>query len=140
MTISDDTRHVLDHLESVSTEGLRKRNDLGVLFELAAEGDDAGRMNDLFFHGSHLYRLYTTLRRGASGAMEGREGVEKEFHGAAERLRELIAPLLVDADPEQVERFESTYYTMTQGSLRNLVDLAHDLNVAKGVQNEEKRK
>jgi hypothetical protein len=39
-----------------------------------------------------------------------------------------------------VERFETTYYTMTQGSLRNLVDLAHDLNVAKGVQNEEKRR
>ena len=61
-----------------------------------------------------------------------------EFAATAERLRGPIAQLLVEAPDDQVERFNTQYYAMTQGSLRNLVDLAHDLGVFKGVQNERK--
>ena len=42
------------------------------------------------------------------------------------------------AGAEHVERFELHYYAATQGSLRNLIDLAHDLGVLKSVQNERK--
>lgn len=138
MQLSDDTNNVLDYLDGISEEGLRKRNDLGALLELAAERDDPEAMNALAFHGRHLYGLYSSLRRAARTEV-GRETLEREFTAAAEALREKIAPLLLEADEEVVTRFNETYYAMTQGSLRNLVDLAHDLGVLKGVQNESKR-
>lgn len=139
MTFSDDTNNVLDYLEGSSTEGLRKRNDVGFMLEMAIEREAHGVVNDLAFHGAHFYSLYTMLRRNASSA-DGYAVLEREFHAGAEKLRELIAGLLVGAEEEQVERFNSTYYQLTQGSLRNLVDLSHDLMVLKGVQNDMKHK
>ncbi len=137
MELSIDTRNVLDFLENFSEQGLRKRNDLGLLFELSAERGAHDEMNDLLFHGTYLYNLYRTLRN-ASANSEGYQNIEKEFAGSVEQVRDQIAKVLVDADQDHVERFQTTYYAITQGSLRNLVDLAHDLSVAKRIQNDNK--
>lgn len=133
MTLSPDTLHVLDHLEASGESGLRKRDDLGVLLELSAERGDWELVNELFFEGALLANVYGTLRRSGSNA-EGYDKLEREFADSAERLRANLARALVDADDEQVERFETTYYAMTQGALRNLVDLAHDLKRGKQAQ------
>jgi hypothetical protein len=138
MQLADDTRNVLDHLEAFSEQGLRKRNDLGVLFELAARRSAAGLMNDLLFHGTQLYNLFHTLRKAEAGS-DGFATLESEFVAATESVRDLIAKTMVGAEEEQIVRFEQTYYEMTQGSLRNLIDLSHDLRVAKQVQNDSKR-
>ena len=139
MELSPDTINVLDFLESFSETGLRKRNDVGTLFELTALREADEEMNNLLFHGTHFHNLYQTLRR-AEANSEGFKNLEKEFLEATERLRDVIAQSLLEAEKEKVERFEITYYAMTQGSLRNLIDLAHDLNVAKRVQNDYKFK
>ena len=137
MTISEETSHVLTYLDSASGHGLRKRNDVGVLLELAAESDAHEEINALAFQGSFLFNVYQTLRRANAGG-EGYATLEREFAAAVESVREHIAKLLVGADDEQVARFNETYYQATQGSLRNVVDLAHDLGVLKSVQNEQK--
>jgi hypothetical protein len=135
---SEDIENVLVYLESVASKGLRKRNDLGRLLELAADRGADQEMNELTFHGRHLSNLYNTLRRGQAGT-EGYDVLEREFRAATERLRDLIAAMMTDADEATVERFNTQYYAMTQGSLRNLVDLACDLGVLKGVQNDNRR-
>lgn len=137
MQLSPETSHVLTYLDEKSGQGLRKRNDVGALLELAAESDAAETVNDLAFHGSFLFKVYQTLKKSTPGS-EGFVALEREFAAAVETVREKIAALLVGADEEQVERFNSQYYAMTQGSLRNVVDLAHDLGVLKSVQNEQK--
>jgi hypothetical protein len=137
VSFSPDTEHVLDFLDHASGQGLRKRNDMGTLLELAASQGSHDEMNDLIFNGRHLYNLYGTLRKTGAGA-EGYQTLEREFAAAAERVRELLAKILLEAAPEQIERFETHYYANTQGSLRNLIDLAHDLGVFKTVQNDKK--
>lgn len=139
MELSADTNNVLDFLGEFSTSGLRKRNDLGLLFELTALRNAHEEMNDLLFHGAHLFNIYHTLRHAASGS-EGLKNLEQEFTEGTERFRDMIAKALVEAEAVHIERFETTYYAMTQGSLRNLIDLAHDLRVAKQVQNDSKFK
>ena len=135
MDFADDILNVLTYLEQASENGLRKPDDLGALFELTARRGAAEEMADLLFHGSALYRLYHSLRKRGSNA-EGYEGLEREFGQRAEEMRQLMAKAMVDADADLVERFEVTYYAMTQGALRNLIDLGHDLDVAKRVQND----
>jgi hypothetical protein len=137
MQLSEETEHVLAYLDQVSGQGLRKRNDMGTLLELAATSDFHEEINDLAFNGSFLFKLYQTLKRATPGA-EGYPTLEREFTAAVENVRAHMAKLLVDADDEQVARFETQYYQMSQGSLRNVVDLAHDLGVLKSVQNEQK--
>lgn len=137
MNLSPETEHVLAYLDEKSGQGLRKRNDIGTLLELAAESDVPETINDLAFHGSFLFKVYQTLKKAAPGS-DAFAGLEKEFTAAVEHVRQQMATLLVDADEEQVERFNSQYYVMTQGSLRNVIDLAHDFGVLKSVQNEQK--
>lgn len=137
MSITPDIENVLNYLEQVSGHGLRKRNDMATLLDLAASRDAGEEMNALIFHGRHLYNLYNTLRKASAGA-EGFAVLEREFATATETVRDHLARILVDAGEEEVERFNSLYYQMTQGSLRNLLDLAHDLGVLKSVQNEQK--
>lgn len=137
MQLSQDTEYVLAYLDQKSGQGLRKRNDVGALLELGAESDAPEAINDLAFNGSFLFKVYQTLKKSAPGS-EGYATLEREFTTAVEIVREQIAKLLVEADQEQVERFNGQYYQMSQGSLRNLVDLAHDLGVLKSVQNEQK--
>ncbi|MBS1913221.1 MAG: hypothetical protein JST22_14630 [Bacteroidetes bacterium] len=137
MPFSEDIEHVLNFLDQAAGQGLHKRNDLGTLLELAIEFDRHEEMNELIFHGRVLHNLYGTLRRASSGA-EGYAKVEHEFTAAVETLRDRLAHLLADADEEHIQRFEIHYYAATQGSLRNLIDLAHDLGVLKSVQNERK--
>ena len=139
MEHSTDTKNVLDFLEEFSTSGLRKRNDLGLLFELTAMRNAHEEMNNLLFHGTHLFNIYHTLRRTTSHS-EGFKNLEQEFIEGTERFRDMIAKALVEAEEIHIERFETTYYTMSQGSLRNLIDLAHDLRIAKQVQNDNKFK
>ena len=135
--MSSDTENVLNYLDSIAEHGLRKRNDLGTLLELAAARGAHEEMNQLLFHGRHLYNLYTTLRKASSNA-QGYQTLEREFAAAIETLRDLLAKILVDAEDEETHRFEQHYYAMTQGSMRNLIDLAHDLGLLKSVQNEQK--
>ncbi len=137
MPLSSDTENVLNYLDHTSGQGLRKRNDMGVLLELAADMGASEEMNELIFHGRHLHNLYTTLRKTSPGG-EGYATLEREFTSAVETVRDLLAKVLVEADQEQVARFETQYYQTTQGSLRNLIDLAHDLGVLKTVQNDRK--
>jgi len=137
MIISPDTENVLDYLDQAAGQGLRKRNDMGVILELSAARGGHEELNTLVFHGRHLHNLYSTVRKVATGA-EGYATLEREFAAAVETVRDLLAKVMVDADEEQVKRFETLYYQATQGSLRNLIDLAHDLGVLKGVQNERK--
>ena len=137
MALSEDTENVLSYLDQKSGQGLRKRNDMGTLLELAAEKDASEEINDLAFHGSFLYNLYSTLRKSPPGS-EGYPRLEKEFAAAVEKVRELLAVVLTDAEESDIHRFNQHYYQMTQGSVRNVIDLAHDLGVLKAVQNEQK--
>lgn len=137
MPFSDDIEQVLDFLDQAAGKGLRKRNDMGTLLQQAIILDAPDQMNLVIFEGRQLHNLYSTLRKSAVG-QDGYPAMQREFAATAERLREAIAQLLVEAPEDQVERFNTQYYAMTQGSLRNLVDLAHDLGVFKGVQNERK--
>ncbi len=137
MELSVDTENVLNYLEAFSEHVLRKRHDMGVLCELAARREAHEEMNPLIFRGTPLFKLFHTLRKAPPGS-EGYQTLEKEFSSAIETIRDLLATLLIEADEEHIHRFETHYYAMTQGSLRNIVDLAHDLNIAKAVQNDNK--
>mgnify|MGYP007079526361 FL=1 len=104
-----------------------------MLLERTAGLGDWELMNDLFFEGTLMVKVYHTLRRSGSNA-EGYDKLEREFTDAAERMRNLLARALVEATEEEIERFETTYYAMTQGALRNLLDLGHDLKRGKEAQ------
>ena len=133
MQISEDTLAVINYLHEAIEGGLRKRNDVAVVLELAAAADDAETFNNVTRLGTGAWKVYSTLRRVRPGD-EGDRLLEEEFARQINDLREHLAVLMHSADDETLKRFDEVYFGMTQGVLRNLVDLSHDLSKIKDLQ------
>lgn len=133
MDLRDDTRAVLEHLEATVEGGLRKLDDVGVLLELCAQQDNAELFNDTTRIGTGLWKVYKTIRRIQSGT-EGYAELEREFGRLINEFRECLAKIMEHSDDESLKRFDTVYFGMTQGVMRNLVDLAHDLSCIKDLQ------
>jgi len=133
MNISEDTLAVINYLHEAIEGGLRKRNDVAVVLELAAASDDAETFNHVTRLETGAWKVYSTLRRVKPGD-EGYRLLEEEFARQINDLREHLAVLMNTADDETLKRFDEVYFGMTQGVLRNLVDLSHDLSKIKDLQ------
>lgn len=133
MQLSDDTLHVIAVLEESAEGGLRKANDMAVILEIAATFDEVDLTMQLTRTGTGMWKVYSTLRRLQQGA-EGYAHLEREFATQMNGLREQLAQLMRHADDETLRRFDDMYFGMTQGVIRNLVDLSHDLARLKALQ------
>jgi len=135
--LSPDTIAVLDYLNDAVEGGLRKKNDVGTLLELGATHDEHELFNTLTRTGKGLWNVYGTLRRASLGS-EGYAVLEREFGTLLNDLREQMALLVNHLDDEHLKRFDDVYFGMTQGVVRNVVDIAHDLAKVKDLQNERR--
>lgn len=133
MMLSPDTESVLAFLDEAVEGGLRKRNDVGVLLELGATHGEADLINTITTTGTGLWRVYRTLRRVQPGS-DGYAQLEQEFGLQLNALRTHLAKLVEHADDATLQRFDEIYFGMTQGVIRNLVDLGHDLARIKDLQ------
>ncbi len=135
MQLSDDTRAVVEFLEASIEGGLRKQNDVATILELGATLGDADLFNQISRTGTATWKVYSTLRRVQPGD-EGFRQLEEEFAIQMNGLREHLATLVNNADDETLRRFDEVYFGMTQGVIRNIVDLSHDLAKIKALQND----
>ncbi len=135
MKLSADTEAVVAYLQAYANNSLRKPGDLGVILELTAQHDAAEFANEIIFAGASLWRVYRIWKRLAPG-QEGYRSVQESFAKSVAELRQLLERLLPWAPEEVYRRFQEVYLLMTQGAVRNLVDLAHDLFWLKQLQND----
>lgn len=133
MQLSDDTLAVIEFLEASIEGGLRKRNDVATILELGATLGDADLFNQISRTGTATWKVYSTLRRVQPGD-EGFRQLEEEFALQMNALREHLATLVNNADDDTLRRFDDVYFGMTQGVIRNIVDLSHDLAKIKSLQ------
>ena len=133
MKLSEDTEAVLTFLDTNVDGGLRKRNDVGTILELGAANNDPDTFNSITQTGTALWKVYKTLRRVEPGA-EGYKQLEAEFGNQLNTLRELLAKMMEHSDDETLKRFDDIYFGMSQGVIRNLVDLGHDVSKIKDLQ------
>lgn len=131
--LSEDTLAALEYFDSMIEGGLRKRNDIGTILELSATFAEAEQFLDITRTGTATWKVYSTLRRLQQGD-EGFRQLEEEFARQMNSLREQLATLVNRADDETLKRFDEIYFGMTQGVIRNIVDLGHDLAKIKGLQ------
>lgn len=136
MILSDDTQAILDYLESTEVK-LRKSNDFGALLEIGAQNGAADEMNAIILTGKNIWSVYGILKK-TSSTDESYQQLEAEFMTEINTLRTAIVDYLASVTDEIFKRFEDTYLGMNQGTIRNIVDLAHDLAALKNLQNQAK--
>ncbi|MCX6139262.1 MAG: hypothetical protein NTX15_00245 [Candidatus Kapabacteria bacterium] len=133
MQLSEDTLAALEYFDGAVEGGLRKRNDVGTILELCATYGVAEDFINVMRTGTATWKVYSALRRIQQGD-EGFRQLEEEFARQMNALREQLATLMHNADDETLKRFDDIYFGMTQGVIRNIVDLGHDLAKIKGLQ------
>ena len=131
-TFSSDIEALLTHLDQRGG-GLRKRSDIGLLFEHAAEAGEAEIINRLVFNGKIIWSTYGLLKK-STEQTDGYANLEREFMQAVNDVRILIHDFTSTWQEEHRLRFEETYLGMNQGTIRNIVDLAHDFAEIKHLQ------
>jgi hypothetical protein len=131
-SFSPDIEALLTHLDQRGG-GLRKKSDIGYIFEYAAEKSNAEMINRLIFSGKIIWSTYGVLRKNTEQT-EGYGNLEREFMQAVNDVRILIHEFTSEWQAEHRNRFEETYLGMNQGTIRNIVDLAHDLAEIKHLQ------
>ncbi|MCX7735788.1 MAG: hypothetical protein N2319_03650 [Candidatus Kapabacteria bacterium] len=135
MEISNDTEKVLEFLDYYSGNTLRKRSDLAVLLELSASYDLANEINDLIFEGTFFKNLNQTIRKAATDP-SAIDKMEKEIKISFEKMKSQIFSIIQNLeDSDLTKRFQDLYFSNTQGSFRNMYDLASDLALLKEIQN-----
>ena len=66
--------------------------------------------------------------------------MQREIAKSANELSQAIAHISEEIDDEYIiSRFEQLYYGNEQGSIMNLIDLAHDFDIMKKIQSEAKQ-
>jgi len=127
MELSTSTSALLDDLEALSGNGLRRRTDLGVLMEIALRGGSADLLGQLSFTAKFLSRTYGIMERIGRDAT-GYANLEHEFRVNTEKGRRLLT-MLVSTAPLDVRHHVSTaYLAMRPESLQNFLSLCHDLS------------
>lgn len=136
--LSPDIEVFLSHIESAGIS-LRKKTDIGLIFDYAALYNNFDQINDLVFTGKIVWNTYSALKK-RNQTDEGYDLLEKQFMESVHTLRNSICQQSIGYTKEEQSRIEEIYLTMSQGTLRNIVDLAHDLSEIKNLQNSAKHK
>ncbi len=132
MKLSSDTESVLGYLDQAVEGGLRKRSDIGVLLELGATYNQPDLFNQLVTSGTAVWKVHKTLRRVRPGD-QGHKLLEEEFGRQLNAMREHMASLVTNAPDHVLDRFDEIYFGLTQGVIKNLVDLGHDFDALKSL-------
>ncbi len=140
MEFLPEVQNVLKFLHHYSGGTLRKSGDVGGLLDIAARQELADVINELIFLGSALWKVYRALRRSETAGYPA-ERLEQELYALAARMRSQLQTLLAtDKAPAAfVKRCQQIYFD-APGALRNLVDLAHDLQWLHQLQQEMRRR
>lgn len=135
LELSEQTRAVLAYFEHYTAGNIRKSNDLASVLELASMQDAADEFNQIVFLGKCVWNLYAALRK-APPDDEAYRALEREFAENVNTLRAALSALALDAPEPLRLRLHETYLAVGQGTMRNVVDFAHDLARFKDMQSD----
>jgi len=89
LKLSDDTLKVLDFLDNYSEGGIRKRNDIALLLEIAASFNLYELFNNIVFTGKSVWNLSKKMKK-IDPNQEGADLVRKEFARQLEELKKYL--------------------------------------------------
>ena len=127
MHLSPSTSALVDALDAFSQHKLTRKNDLGILLELATQADAKTALQELSFTAKFISRTYGIMQR--VGAKDrAYEGLSRQFAEQLERAETLGRSLLRQAPVGTQEAFASTYYARSPEALERHLALLYDLS------------
>ena len=126
MLLSPSTSTLVDALDDFSQHKLTRKNDLGVLVELALQANAKETLDELSFTAKFISRTYGIMRRiGAHD--EAYNGLFRQFAEQLAKAETLERALLQHAPAGTQEQFASTYYARSPEAVERHLALLYDL-------------
>lgn len=138
MTLSEDTKTVLNFLDTATDNNLRKRADIGIILEAGAKYNLHSLVNNIIFTGKSIWSIYQIIRKARSSDEIGI--MKRELNKSMDEFDSYLKELIQNTEPEDIVRFGDVYFSGTEGSKSNIIDLAHDFAELKKLQNLAKQK
>jgi hypothetical protein len=127
MLLSPSTSTLVDALDLFSQHKLTRKDDFGVLVELAMRSGAKAALDELGFTAKFISRTYGIMRR--IGAQDkAYEGLSRQFAEQLEKAETLGRSLLQHAPAGTQEHFASTYYARSPEALERHLALLYDLS------------
>jgi hypothetical protein len=127
MRLSNPTIELLTTLDAFSNHKLTRRNDLGILIELATMSNRRETLEEVCFLAKFVSKAYGMLQRLRKDE-KGYETLMQEFTTSVKKTRALIDALLSGSSAETKLAFSSTYLGLNPESLQHLLALCYDLS------------
>jgi hypothetical protein len=138
MKLSEDTIRVMNFLDDFTENNLRKRSDIGAIIEISASNNNSELLNRLIFSGKSVWNLSQKNKKNEP-SQESTELIQKELLRGMSEIKILLENIIVDADDDLKDRFETVYFRISAGSVKNIIDLSHDLSKIKDLQSKSRR-
>lgn len=127
MRFRASTEELLAQLDAFSGHKLSRRDDLGVIFELASHPDRRRVLDELSFQAKFISKCHRIVTRiGPEG--HGYDKLVTELTTCLEEAKRLLRSLLSSASSDLREHLTSTYLGMSPESFQNLLVLMYDLS------------
>ncbi len=137
MKLSNDTIKVMEFLDNFSDNNIRKRSDVGLIFEICASFNLHEILNRFIFTSKSVWKLSRSLKN-SSPEQQGSDLLKTELGRQIDDMKKLLSQIIDYSDePQSSERFANIYFQLTSGSLKNLTDLAHDFAIVKDLQSQK---
>ncbi|MCE5305100.1 MAG: hypothetical protein ABFD61_04895 [Chloroherpetonaceae bacterium] len=132
MKISADTQSVIDFLQMISDNGIRKSIDLATILEVGATYSQDELVQSIIFTGKSIWNLSKILTRSPDSAAIDK--INREFRDNIDEMQNQLRKITDFVEMADVQRFNIVYLQKDLGSMRNIIDLAHDLSILKDAQ------
>ncbi len=132
MKISADTQSVIDFLQMISDNGIRKPIDLAAILEVGATYSQDELVQSIIFTGKSIWNLSKILTRSPDSVAIDK--INREFRDNIDEMQNQLRKITDFVEMADVQRFNIVYLQKDLGSMRNIIDLAHDLSILKDAQ------
>ncbi len=127
MVLTRSTTSLLAHLDALSGGKLTRKEDIGVLMEVASRAEMFSLLEKLSFRAKFVHRTCGIMKRIGPDA-NGYDKLDREFTENLDLTRTLLLELLEHGPADERARFDETYLAMTPAAVQNLLALAYDLS------------
>lgn len=128
--LSETVETLIEVLSDFSSDGLCEKEHFAQLLQVGHDNAKEATVGELAFTGKYLYRVFGTMRKQGMES-EHYEKLEGEFSKTVHEFQTKLEELIVSAPQHFQEMIRRHYLTVSQPSLKHLMNIVHDFSVLK---------
>lgn len=138
MKISGKTSGIINDISDSSGKFLKNNYEVSILIEISFFSDKSDLFRKLIFISKYVTGLKKVLTSPNISGQDYLDRTYADFNSNLQTAFDILRLILQNADKGDIAFFEKKYFTMSQESIVNMLDLSEDLTLCKEYENRYK--